>query len=504
MSALQPLIVVGEGIAGLSVALAAAPRPVLLLSRMPAGLDSATALAQGGIAAAIGVGDSTAAHADDTFLAGALHNGAPAVRELVERAPAALQWLQLQGVTFDHDGMHLHLAREGGHGCARIAHVGGDASGRHLLAALSARAKQAGHIDRRTGVDVDGLLLRGDAVAGVRFRDAGGREQLLQAPAVVLATGGLGALFALTTNPLGAEGAGLALGFAAGAVGRDLEFVQFHPTALATGAGDRLPLLTEALRGAGATLHDARGRPLMAGRHPLADLAPRDVVARRVWQSLARGEGAFLHAQKLAGAWPRHFPTALALCLEHGIDPREQPIPITPAAHFHMGGLATDLLGRSSVPGLFAVGEVACNGVHGANRLASNSLLEGVVFGRRTGAFLAANGSVAPVGGDYRVVELGPTSGAAQLRELRERLWRSFGPVREERAMLRTVRAIESMPAQDVDWRQRLALRLLRAGLQRRTSLGAHWRSDSAPEPSLQAGCPSASISPDMPGLPCQ
>lgn len=504
MSKLQPLIVVGAGIAGLSVALAAAPRPVLLLSRMPAGLDSATALAQGGIAAAVGLGDSAAAHAHDTFLAGAFHNGAPAVRDLVQRAPAALQWLQRQGVPFDHDGMHLHLAREGGHGCARIAHAGGDASGRLMLAALSGRAKQAGHIERRTGVEVDGLLMRGSAVAGVRIRDASGREQLLQAPAVVLATGGLGALFAQTTNPPGAEGAGLALGLAAGALGRDLEFVQFHPTALATGSGDRLPLLTEALRGAGATLHDARGRSLMAGRHPLADLAPRDVVARRVWQALARGEGAFLHAQTLAGAWSRHFPTALALCLEHGIDPREQPIPITPAAHFHMGGLATDLLGRSSVPGLFAAGEVACNGVHGANRLASNSLLEGVVFGRRTGAFLASQRSATPVAGRYRVVERGASAGSAQIRHLREQLWRDFGPLREERGMMRTLRAIESTPAQDLDWRQGLALHLLRAGLQRQTSLGAHWRSDSAPAPSLQAGRPSASASPDMPGRPCQ
>jgi L-aspartate oxidase len=496
VSRLQPLIVVGAGIAGLSVALASAPRPVLLLSRDPAGLDSATALAQGGIAAAVGVGDTTAAHAQDTFLSGSFHNDAPAVRELVEHAPAALRWLRSQGVSFDHDGMNLHLAREAGHGCARIAHVGGDASGRHLLAALNARVKEAGHIDRRKGVDVDGLLLRGDAVAGVRIRDSRGPDQVLEAHGVVLATGGLGALFALSTNPLGAEGAGLALGLAAGAAGRDLEFVQFHPTAFATGAGDRLPLLTEALRGAGATLHDSCGRPLMSGRHPLADLAPRDVVARRVWQSLAHGEGAFLHAQKLAGAWPRHFPTALALCLEHGLDPREQPIPITPAAHFHMGGLATDLLGRSSVPGLFAVGEVACNGVHGANRLASNSLLEGVVFGRRTGAFLAADGSVAPVGGEYRVVERGPTRGAAQIRQLREQLWRTFGPVREERTMLRTVRAIESLPARELDWRQGLALRLLRAGLQRRSSLGAHWRSDSASESFNLAGPPAIALPP--------
>jgi L-aspartate oxidase len=481
VSTARPLIVVGAGIAGLSAALAAAPRPVLLLSRAQAGIDSATSLAQGGIAAAVGAGDSVVAHAQDTLIAGAFHNARSAVRKLVEAGPDALQWLRDQGVPFDEEGLHLHLAREGGHGCARVAHAGGDASGRLILAALSARALQAGHIERRDDVEVDGLLLRADAVAGVRLRDAKGREQLVEAPAVILATGGLCALFARTTNPAGAEGSGLALGLAAGAAAQDLEFVQFHPTALATGASVRLPLLTEALRGAGATLRDARGRSLMAGRHPLADLAPRDVVARRVWQSLARGEGAFLHAQALADDWPRHFPTALALCLAHGIDPRQERIPITPAAHFHMGGLVTDLAGHTSVPGLFAVGEVACNGVHGANRLASNSLLEGVVFGRRTGSWLSAAATSPARGGGFRLVERGPESSAAQIRQLREQLWRSFGPVREAGAMLQAVREIETLPAGEIGWRQRLALRLLRAGLQRRSSLGAHWRSDDSP-----------------------
>lgn len=481
MSSAQPLIVVGAGIAGLSVALAAAPRPVLLLSRARAGVDTATSLAQGGIAAAVGAGDTAAAHAQDTLIAGAFHNAPAVVQQMVDAAPDALQWLRDQGVPFDETGLHLHLAREGGHGCARVAHAGGDASGRLMLAALSARARQAGHIEWRDDVEVDALLLRADAVAGLRLRDASGREQLVQAPAVVLATGGLCALFAQTTNPAGADGSGLALGLAAGAAGQDLEFVQFHPTALATGASDRLPLLTEALRGAGATLRDARGRSLMAGLHALADLAPRDVVARRVWHSLACGEGAFLHAQALADDWPRQFPTAFALCLAHGIDPRHERIPITPAAHFHMGGLVTDLAGRTSVPGLFAVGEVACNGVHGANRLASNSLLEGVVFGRRTGSCLSTAACNSPArGGGYRLIERGAESDAAQIRQLREQLWRNFGPVREASAMLRTVRTIETLPAGEIGWRQLLALRLLRAGLQRRSSLGAHWRSDDS------------------------
>jgi len=484
----RPLVVVGAGIAGLSVALAAWPRRVCLLSRAPAGLDSASALAQGGIAAAVAVGDTPFAHAQDTLAAGAFHNGAAAVRRLVDAAPGALRWLQRQGVCFDYDGPRLHLAREAGHGCARIAHAGGDASGRVLIDTLAARARQAAHIEWRHGVEVDGLLLRAGAVIGLRLRDIEGREELLHAPAVVLATGGLGALFAVTTNPAGAEGAGLALGLAAGAVGRDLEFVQFHPTALATGATDRLPLLTEALRGAGATLHDAQGRPLMAGWHPAADLAPRDVVARRVWQALDRGEGAFLHAQMLVDAWWQHFPTVLALCLKQGIDPRRQPLPVTPAAHFHMGGLAADLEGRTSVPGLYAVGEVACNGVHGANRLAGNSLLEGVVFGRRTGAWLAAAELLPPARGAFRLAERGPESSSEQIPRLRTQLWRNFGPMREADAMSHAEQAIDGRMLSESGWREQLAGRLLRAGMQRRSSLGVHWRSDGNRNAPLQTG----------------
>lgn len=473
-----PLIVVGSGIAGLTVALAAAPRPVCLLSRAPAGLDSASVLAQGGMAVAIGPDDSAAAHARDTLVAGAFHNHMPAVRHLVEQAPDALHWLQSQDVSFDRDGQMLHLAREGGHGLARIVHAGGDASGSAIIAALTMQAKKAGHIDWHYGVDVDGLLLRNSAVVGVRLRHDDGRMEIIESTDVVLATGGLGALFSATSNPDGAEGTGLALGLAAGATGRDLEFVQFHPTALAMGTGGRLPLLTEALRGAGAVLRDGRGRALMAGRHPLADLAPRDLVARRVWQALVEGEGAFLHAQHLGEDWPLRFPTVLASCLEHGIDPRHQPMPITPAAHFHMGGLATDLQGRTGVPGLWAVGEVACNGVHGANRLASNSLLEGVVYGRTLAAHLTKTDTLLPGQGHYRLVERGPETTPDVQRYWRERLWQALGPIRDAAAMNAALQDIEQTGAA-VDWRQQLAGQLLHAALQRSGSLGVHWRADA-------------------------
>ena len=285
MRARRPIIVVGGGVAGLVTALAAAPVPVRLLCRAHDGSGSASALAQGGIAAAIDRTDSPAAHARDTLLAGANHNDVAMVQWLTREAPAAIAWLQAQGVAFDRDADgRLQLGREGGHSTARIVHAGGDASGAALIHALRAKVQAAAHIQWRGGVDVDALMLRDGRVAGVRTRDESGRHGRIDAAEVVLATGGIGALFARTSNPLGADGAGLALGLAAGAQPRDLEFVQFHPTALDVPRGHCLPLVTEALRGAGARLRDDEGRLLMAGMHPLGDLAPRDVVARRVWQ----------------------------------------------------------------------------------------------------------------------------------------------------------------------------------------------------------------------------
>ena len=274
MRARRPIVVVGGGVAGLVTALAAAPTPVRLLCRAHDGSGSASALAQGGIAAALDPMDSPAAHARDTLLAGVHHNDVAMVHWLSRNAPAAIAWLQTQGVAFDReaDG-RLQLGREGGHGVARIVHAGGDASGAALVRALRAKAQAAPHIQWRGGVDVDALMLCEDRVVGVRTRDALGHHQHTEAAAVVLATGGIGALFARTSNPPGADGAGLALGLAAGALPRDLEFMQFHPTALDVPAGHCLPLVTEALRGAGARLHDAQGRLLMEGVHPLGDLA---------------------------------------------------------------------------------------------------------------------------------------------------------------------------------------------------------------------------------------
>lgn len=477
-----PVVIIGAGIAGLSTALAAAPRPVIVLSRGDAGDDGATPLAQGGIAAALGPDDTPAQHAQDTLTAGAGCNDRAAVTVLTEQAPAAIAWLQAQAVEFDRDGEVLSLGREGGHGRDRIVHAGGDRSGQVIAAALAAAARRMPHIERRPGLAVDALMLRAGKATGVRARDAAGTAHFIEAAAVVMATGGIGALFACTSNPVGADGAGLALGLSAGAAGRDLEFVQFHPTALAPADGARpgqLPLVSEAVRGAGARLCDGDGRLLMAGVDARGDLAPRDIVARCVWQARQAGASTWLDARRLGESWPGRFPTVFAACRAHGIDPRVEPIPVLPAAHYHMGGLRTDLLGRTTVPGLYAIGEVACNGVHGGNRLASNSLLEGVVFGRRLGAWFARGGDAAAPAGQMRLVEAGPPLNASGWQALRALMWHHIGPERSGEGLGLALTAIARDRALRESWPGRLATAMLASALRRGDSIGAHYRSDA-------------------------
>jgi L-aspartate oxidase len=371
------VVVVGAGAAGLSAALGLAGRRVDLLSKGPLARTGNSPWAQGGVAAAVGDGDTPALHAADTLAAAGAVGDPRAVAWLTAEGPARLAELVALGARFDRDATgRLHLAREAAHSRRRILHAR-DATGAEIVRALRealVRTSGLSVFERTFALE---LVTDGARVAGVLARHADGAFVLHRARAVVLATGGIGRAYAHTTNPAEATGDGLALAWRAAARLADLEFVQFHPTALDVGE-DPLPLLTEALRGAGARLVDENGRFLLEG----GDLQPRDVVARALWRALASGRRTLLDAREAVGeSFPERFPTVFEACRAHGLDPRLEPMPVAPAAHYHMGGVLTDLDGRTSRPGLWAAGEVACTGVHGANRLASNSLLEALVFG---------------------------------------------------------------------------------------------------------------------------
>jgi L-aspartate oxidase len=389
------VVVVGSGAAGLTAALAAAARGrrVLLLTKEDIGAG-ATPLAQGGLAAAIGPGDSPALHQRDTLEAGAGLCDPAAVATLVSQAPGEIARLVGRGARLERTALHL----EAGHSRNRIVHAGGDAIGAevHRVLRTALLASPVDILTRCVALDalVDDQGNVGGVLAGRTSDDGKLHAGTVTARAVVLATGGFGQAYATTTNPAGLTGDGLALAARAGAELRDIEFVQFHPTVLwQEAARGQCPLITEALRGAGAVLVDAAGRPVMAGRHPLGDLAPRDVVSAVMQQRMASGDGPgdhlWLDATALGrAALGRDFPTVTALCRARGIDPAAEPIPVAPGAHYACGGIRADLAGRTSVPGLYVVGEAASTGVHGANRLASNSLTEALIAGRRAGELL--------------------------------------------------------------------------------------------------------------------
>lgn len=392
MSEDADVLVLGGGAAGLSAALSAAAggRRVLLAVKTELG-DGSTRWAQGGLAAALDPDDSVFSHARDTLAAGAGLCDPGAVSELVRAAPQAIAALQRLGARFDTNGGRLALGREGGHQRCRIVHAGGDASGAEVSRTLGAAVRNEDNIDllERAGA-TDLLLEASGAVCGARLLMPAGPCDV-RARAVVLATGGIGQVFATTTNPPESTGDGLALALRAGATVSDVEFVQFHPTVLwRPGAGGQQPLVTEALRGAGAVLVDQDGRRFLADEHPLAELAPRDVVAAAIHARRSAGDAVFLDGTALGQATlEQQFPTVLAACRAAGVDPVTDPIPVAPGAHYHCGGVLADLAGATDVPGLFAVGEVAATGAHGANRLASNSLTEALISGSAAGRRLA-------------------------------------------------------------------------------------------------------------------
>jgi L-aspartate oxidase len=392
------LVVVGSGVAGLTAALDAAElglRVVVITKDVAAA--GCTALAQGGVAVVLGdvPGDSVEAHVGDTLAAGGGLNDRAAVASIIAAGPAAVKRLRARGAVFDPGSGAAGLARtrEGGHRALRVIHAGGDATGAELQRALLAATA-----DRRLPllvgyVGMDALRDGTGAVVGLTVLDDEGQAGVLRTPAVLVATGGYGQVFGNTTTAATATGDGVALALRAGATAADLEFVQFHPTALhVPDAAGRRPLVTEAVRGEGAVLRDRTGRPFMTGVHPLADLAPRDVVAAAITRRLAEtgADCVWLDATTIPHFATR-FPTVHAACAAIGIDPANEPIPVTPAAHYTCGGIATDEHGRTGVPGLYAAGEVARTGLHGANRLASNSLLEGLVVGGRAARAVAAD-----------------------------------------------------------------------------------------------------------------
>ncbi|WP_188897665.1 L-aspartate oxidase [Microlunatus endophyticus] len=406
------VIVIGTGAAGLSTAvrLLDAGRRVSVITKAEPG-DGSTAWAQGGLAAVLGSDDTIDSHLDDTLVAGAGLCEADAVRELVISAPGAIRRMIELGAHFDLDrDERIALGLEGGHHARRIVHAGGDASGAEVARALAAAfADRALSLSRSASTSsaimrlhehttVVDLLTDDHGVHGVRVIDSDGLIGEITATAVVLASGGIGQAWDTTTNPATATGDGLALALRAGAVLRDLEFTQFHPTVLVVPEeyrrpGDRGVLVSEAVRGEGAVLVDRHGELIMKGRHPLADLAPRDVVSATMHAHLmASGDDhLFLDGTHLGEhVWREHFPSILMLCQARGVDPIHEPIPVRPAEHYSCGGVLATLDGRTTVPGLYAVGEVASTGVQGANRLASNSLTEALIAGDRVGQLLAA------------------------------------------------------------------------------------------------------------------
>ncbi|KAF4405181.1 MULTISPECIES: L-aspartate oxidase [Streptomyces] len=473
------VVVVGSGVAGLTTALrcAAAGRRTVVVTKARLD-DGSTRWAQGGIAAALGEGDTPAQHLEDTLVAGAGLCDETAVRTLVTEGPGAVRRLIGTGALFDTDDRtgEILLTREGGHHRRRIAHAGGDATGaeisRALVEAVRARAPREGSaapavagtgtgtVETIENALVLDLVRDGNGrAAGVTLHVMGeGRRDgvgAVRAPAVVLATGGMGQVFSATTNPAVSTGDGVALALRAGAEVSDLEFVQFHPTVLYLGpdAEGQQPLVSEAVRGEGAHLVDADGVRFMLGQHELAELAPRDIVAKGIMRRMREQgtEHMYLDARHFGAAmWESRFPTILAACRAHGIDPVTEPIPVAPAAHYASGGVRTDLRGRTTVPGLYACGEVACTGVHGANRLASNSLLEGLVFAERIAEDIDANlppaTAPAPAGTPPASVAPGGALLAPEARYAIQRVMTAgAGVLRSDASLTGAARALEEL-----------------------------------------------------------
>jgi L-aspartate oxidase len=477
-------LVIGAGVAGLRAAIELAEAGTVLVVAKDSLRESSSEYAQGGIAVALSDDDEVELHEQDTLYAGDGLCDPIAVRTLVEEGPAAIQELIEWGAAFDREGSKLAFTREGAHSRSRILHAHGDSTGREIARTLYQKACSLPNVTFRSYAATTELLVD-DGVTGAMIWDAQARREFpIHARAVLLATGGLGRVFLNTTNPDVATGDGVAMAYRAGAEIGDIEFVQFHPTALAVDGAPRF-LLSEALRGEGALLRNTRGERFMERFHPLLELAPRDVVARAIVSEMARtgAPHVFLDLTHRGESFIRErFPRIYETCLRYGVNIAAGPAPVAPAAHYAMGGVRTDLDGRTNVARLFAAGEAACTGVHGANRLASNSLLEGVVFGIRAGRAMreAAGTDPGPAGTPHEAQKARLGTGSSVTCAVQRIAWEKCGIVRSAEGLREAAAQLERLAPESPEERnvRQVAWLIARCALAREESRGAHFRID--------------------------